>query len=177
MKTAALLLSCLLLLPRLLPAAEGASLDSQLEPLRPLLGKTWRGTFKNSTPEKPLIDIANWERALNGKAVRILHSLNAGVYGGESIIFWNNEKQTLAYHYFTTGGFMTIGTITAEGGKFVTHEKVSGNAGGATEVRGIHELKKDGKLYVKTEYLVNGEWKPGREAVYEEDASAKVVFK
>ena len=177
MKIAALFVSFLLALPRLLPAAEAGSLDPQLEPLRPLLGKTWKGAFKNSTPEKPIIDVANWERALNGKAVRVLHSINEGTYGGESIIFWDKENQTLAYHYFTTAGFITIGTVKVEGGKFITNEKVSGDAGGTTEVRGTHELRKDGKLHVKTEYLVNGEWKPGREAVYEDDASAKVIFK
>jgi hypothetical protein len=177
MKIAVLFVSCLVLMPQLLTAAESGSLDPQLEPLRPLLGKTWKGTFKSSTPDKPVIDISNWERALNGKAVRILHSINQGAYGGESIVFWDKEKQAVCYHYFTTGGFMTMGTIKIEGEKIVTHEKVSGNAGGATEVRGTHELKKDGKLYVKTEHLVGGEWKPGRETVYEEDPSAKVVFK
>lgn len=177
MKIAAILLSSLLLVPGFVSAAETGSLDAQLEPLRPLLGKTWKGTFKSSTPEKPVIDISTWERALNGKAVRILHSINQGAYGGESIVFWDKEKQAVCYHYFTTGGFMTIGTIKFEGEKIVTHEKVSGNAGGATEVRGTHELKKDGKLYVQTEHMVNGEWKPGRETIYEEDSSAKVVFK
>jgi hypothetical protein len=177
MRIAAILLSSLLLVPRFVSAAETGSLDSQLEPLRPLLGRTWKGTFKSSTPEKPVIDISTWDRALNGKAVRILHSINQGAYGGESIVFWDSEKQAVSYHYFTTGGFMTMGTIKFEGKKIVTHEKVSGNAGGATEVRGTHELKEDGKLYVKTEHLVNGEWKPGRETVYEEDPSAKVVFK
>jgi len=63
-------------------AAEKASLDERLEPLRPFLGKTWKGHFKDSTPEKPQVDVARWERALNGKAVRILHSVNDGVYGG-----------------------------------------------------------------------------------------------
>ncbi|HKX63568.1 MAG TPA: hypothetical protein VJS65_17050, partial [Verrucomicrobiae bacterium] len=42
-----------------------ATLDPHLEPLRPLLGKTWRGPFKNSKPEKPVVDIMRWERALN----------------------------------------------------------------------------------------------------------------
>jgi hypothetical protein len=177
MRITAIICCSLLLTIHLLPAAETGSLDPQLEPLRPLLGKTWKGTFKSSTPDKPVIDISNWERALNGKAVRIVHSINQGAYGGESIVFWDKEKQAVCYHYFTTGGFMTIGTIKFDGDKIVTHEKVSGNAGGATEVRGTHELKKDGKLYVKTEHLVGGEWKPGRETVYEEDSVAKVVFK
>ncbi|HTG43029.1 MAG TPA: hypothetical protein VK633_00735, partial [Verrucomicrobiae bacterium] len=64
------------------PAAEPGKLDEHLESLRPFIGKTWRGEFKNSKPEKPTIDVAHWERALNGKAVRVLHSINDGYYGG-----------------------------------------------------------------------------------------------
>ncbi|MBM3823961.1 MAG: hypothetical protein FJ404_13940 [Verrucomicrobia bacterium] len=60
-------------------SAEPAALDEKLEVLRPFLGKTWRGEFKDSTPEKPVVDIAKWERALNGKAVRVLHSINDGL--------------------------------------------------------------------------------------------------
>src|SRR6187397_1221034 len=92
-------------------ADETGKLDEALEPLRPFLGKTWRGEFKNSTPEKPVFDVSRWERALNGKAIRVLHSVNEGAYGGESIIMWDKEKQVVAYHYFTTGGFTTTGTM------------------------------------------------------------------
>ena len=45
-----------------LSAADQPVLNEHLEILRPLLGKTWRGEFKNSTPEKPVVDIARWER-------------------------------------------------------------------------------------------------------------------
>ena len=55
-----------------LAAADQPSLHPRLEPLRPFLEKTWTGAFKNSTPEKPVVDVMRWERALNGKAVRIL---------------------------------------------------------------------------------------------------------
>src|SRR4051812_4302440 len=82
-------------------AAEPA-LVSHLEPLRPLLGKTWKGTFTGSKPEKPVTDIMQWERALNGRAVRSLHSINDGDYGGETIFMWDEKEQKLAYHYFTT---------------------------------------------------------------------------
>jgi hypothetical protein len=52
-----------------------------IDPIRPLSGKTWRGVFANSTPEKPVVDIARWELALNGQVVRILHSINPhGLY-------------------------------------------------------------------------------------------------
>src|SRR4051794_13910440 len=90
-------------------AAEQPPLDSHLEPLRPFLEKTWRGTFKASTPDKPVIDVKHWERALNGKAVRVLHSINDGLYGGETIFMWDDKKQAITFHYFTTATFNSTG--------------------------------------------------------------------
>src|SRR5215470_1937995 len=72
-------------------------LDEPLKPFAPLIGKTWKGEFKKSTPENPLFDVSRWERALNGKAVRVLHSVNDGIYGGETLITWDANKKTLAY--------------------------------------------------------------------------------
>jgi hypothetical protein len=158
-------------------AAEPASLDPHLEVFRPLFGKTWKGTFKNSKPEKPVVDVMTCERALNGKAVRSLHSINDGVYGGESIYMWDDKERKLRYHYFTTAGFMTVGTLTVEDGKWISHEKVTGSSGGVTEVRGTSEVRPDGTLHVKTEHLKDGKWDVGHEATYQEDPKAKVVFK
>ena len=155
----------------------GPAVDPHLEPLRPLLGKTWKGVFKNSKPDKPTVDIMRWERGLNGKAVRVLHSINDGAYGGETIFMWDEKKQAVTYHYFTTAGFMTVGTLSSKGGKLITHEVVSGSAGGVTEVRGTSELLPGGAFCVKTEYLKEGKWEPGREVVYTEDPTAEVVFK
>ncbi|HAB16808.1 MAG TPA: hypothetical protein DCE44_10195 [Verrucomicrobiales bacterium] len=158
-------------------AADPAPLNEHLEPLRPMLGKTWRGEFKNSTPEKPIVDIAKWERALNGQAVRILHSINNGSYGGETLIFWSPEKKSLVYHYFTTQGFQTTGTMTISGGKIVSFEKVTGDADGVTEVKGTSEIRADGTMVTQSEYLKNGKWEPGHSATYREDPKAEVVFK
>lgn len=160
-------------------AAETGSLDEALEPFRPLLGRTWRGEFKNSTPEKPVVDISRWERALNGKAVRVLHSVNHGSYGGESIIRWDKESKQLVFYYFTTAGFMTTGTMKVVDGKFIGIEKVSGGAGGVTEVRSTTELRADGTLLTKAEYLKDGQPAPdrGREVIYREDAKAEVKFR
>src|SRR5215510_11921124 len=88
-----------------LRGAEAPSLDPHLEPLRPLLQKTWKGSFKNSRPDKPTVDVMHWERALNGRAVRVLHSINDGSYGGETLFRWDELKQAVTYHYFTTAGF------------------------------------------------------------------------
>ena len=158
-------------------AAEQGSLDPQLEPLRPWLGKTWKAEPTPSKDGKPNIDVARWERALNGKAIRILHSIDDGAYGGETIVRFDESKKSIVYHYFTTAGFMTTGTMTFDDGKMTTNETVTGNSGGITEVRGTAELPSGGAFRMKTEYLKDGKWQPGRDAVYREDANASVVFK
>ena len=157
--------------------AEEPKLDSHLEPLRPLLDKTWKGPFKRSTPDKPVVDVMRWERALNGKAVRVLHSVNDGNYGGETIYMWDEKKQAVGYHYFTTAGFRTEGTVSFKENKLITQEVVMGSSGGVTEVKAISELLPDGALRVTTEHLKEGKWEPGREVVYREDVAAKVVFR
>lgn len=158
-------------------AAETGKMIEPLEPFRPFLGKTWRGPFKDSKPDKPIIDLARWERALNGKAVRVLHSVNDGSYGGESIVRWDGGTKQITYHYFTTAGFMTSGTMTVTNGRIVALEKVIGSANGVTEVRSTTELLPDGKMLIKAEYLKDGQPAGGREVLYTEDAKAEVKFK
>lgn len=153
------------------------TLNENLKIFQPFLGKTWKGEFKNSTPDKPIIDVARWERALNGNAVRVLHSINNGEYGGESIIFWDKEKKSIVYYYFTTAGFFTNGTMTVENGKYLSHEYVKGNQGGITEVKGSGEITADGKMITTSQYLKDGKWVEGHAATYVEDATAQVVFK
>jgi hypothetical protein len=153
------------------------NLAAPLQSFGPLLGKTWKGEFKDSTPEKPLIDVARWERALNGQAIRVLHSVNDGVYGGETLITWDAKKKTLGYWYFTTAGFRTEGIMKHEGGQWIGHETVEGAVGGITEVKSTTELLPDGRLQVKAEYLKNGKWGEAREVTYKLAPEAKVIFK
>jgi len=160
-----------------LSAAESPSLNEHLEPFRKWLGKTWRGEFKESTPEKPVVDISRWERALNGQAIRIVHSINNGQYGGETIVTWNPEKKNLVYHYFTTAGFQTTGTMTLTNNQYTSHEVVSGAANGVTEVKATGELHADGTMKTQSQYLKNGKWEAGHSATYREAPTAEVVFK
>jgi hypothetical protein len=158
------------------PAA-AADMSPHFEPLKPLLGKTWRGVFPNSTPAKPVVDVSRFELALNGQAVRNLHSINDGEYGGETLIVWDKQKQTLVYYYFTTAGFYTTGSFSAEGDALASHEVVKGEAEGISEVKGVSRILTDGRLHVKTQYLKSGRWVDGREVYYVRDDRAVVRFK
>ena len=153
------------------------SLSEHLKPLEKFVGKTWRGEFVNSTPEKPIIDVSHWERALNGQAIRILHSLNNGEYGGESMIIWDKKTESLIFYYFTTAGFYTHGTIHIDGDVMTSHEFVEGSSEGITEVKATSEVLPDGRLKSKSYYLKNGEWINGHEIIYQEAPNAEVIFK
>ncbi len=159
------------------PALATGQAEDPFAPFDPFLGRTWRGVFAGSTPEKPTIDVSRWERALNGQAIRVLHSVNDGEYGGETLIVHDREKQSLVYYYFTTAGFFTQGTAAFEDGKFVSSERVTGNANGITEVRSVGEILPDGRLLSKAEYLRDGEVAGGREVTYAEDPTAQVIFR
>ena len=157
------------------PAA--AEMNPRFEPLRHLLGKTWKSVFPNSTATKPVVDVSRFELVLNGQAVRNLHSINGGDYGGESLIVWDKAKDSLVYYYFTTAGFYTTGTMRAEGGALIAHEAVTGDADGITEVRSTSQVLPDGRLHVVSQYLKKGEWVEGRNVHYTEDKAAVVRFK
>lgn len=152
------------------------SLHPKLEPFRPLIGKTFKGNL-GAANDRESVDVSRYERAVNGMAIRSLHSVNDGEYGGETLIYWDSRKETLAFIYVTTAGFQTTGTIIAEPGKYTSHEEVSGEANGITQVRGTAEFKGDGVLTVKSEYFKDGVWTPGRTATYREDPTAQVIFR
>lgn len=154
-----------------------AFLHPELESFRPFLNTTYRGEFTNSTPEKPVIDISQWERHLNGNAIRVTHSINQGEYGGESIIFWDSSKKTLVGYYFTTGGFFTVAEIQVKDGSVISREQVTGNQNGITEVKATATLNKDGSMTTKSEYLKEGKWVPGHSATYYPTNEHKVIFK
>lgn len=170
-------LACLaatLLLALSIGAAAAAEPSPHLKPLEPFVGKTWKGLVD---PEKGLHDVSRWELALNGQAVRILHSVGDGAYGGETLVVWDRDRETLIYYYFTTAGFYTHGTARVDDeGRLHTREEVTGNEAGITEVRSTQELLPDGRLRVRTRMLRNGEWEERPEVIYEEAPGAEVVL-
>jgi hypothetical protein len=156
-------------------AAAEPQLDEHLAALKPFVGKTWRGEFQHSGSDKPTVDVSQWEVILKGKAIRCRHSVNNGVYGGETIIMWDPEKKSLATFYFTTAGFFTEGTMELKDGKIHSHEKVRGVIPGVTEVQAVTELT-DGKMHVKSKFLQGGKWVDAHEILYTEAPDAKVVI-
>jgi hypothetical protein len=158
-------------------AVPSDDLNEQLQPFKPYLSKTWKSQPSASGQEKPMVDVSHWERAMNGQAVRVLHSVNEGEYGGETIIMWDLQKKGLVFFYFTTAGFYTQGTMTIENKKVTSHEYVTGNKNNITEVKSVSEFLPDGSLKTQAYYFHNGKWEDGHSFTYVEDPTAEVKFK
>ena len=152
-------------------------LSDPLKPFEQYIGKTFKGEFANSTSEKPVHDILHYERALNGNTIRAIHSVNNGEYGGESIIMWDADKESLSSWYFTTAGFYTQATMHFEDGNLISTEDVTGNENGITQVKAIIEFLSDGQFLNSSKYFMNGNWVDGHKIHYKEEPDAQVVFK
>ena len=177
MKTALLWLSVLLSTATF--ATEQGSLHQKLEPLRPYLNQHWQGDLTQPGKAEKVIDRSLWSRALNGQAIKTVHSINDGQYGGESFIFWDESKQSLAYYYFTTAGFYTHGTMEfdARVGEIIALESVENNQNGITQVKSFSRIMPDGTLETKSSYLQNGNWVDGHSATYKPVAQQQIMFK
>ncbi|SNY55779.1 hypothetical protein SAMN06297280_2973 [Arsukibacterium tuosuense] len=160
-------------------AVEPPKLHPQLEVFRPYLGQYWQGDLAQPGSEKPAIDLSHWSRALNGQAIKTVHSINDGEYGGESFIFWDDTKKSLAYYYFTTAGFYTHGTmqVNPQSGEITALENVENNQNGITQVKSHSKLMPDGSLQVRSSYLQNEQWVDGHSALYQPVAPQEIIFK
>lgn len=144
----------------------------QLTPLLPLVGRTFRGQLG---PDG--VDVSRWERAMNGQAVRNLHSVNDGEYCGETIVYYDRKQEAVLSFYFTSAGFYTLARLRFEPNRMLSREEVTGNKNGITEVEGTLELLPGGGYRTDSRYLQNGTWVPGHAGTYVEDPAAEVRFR
>ncbi|WP_440054564.1 hypothetical protein ACSLBF_17210 [Pseudoalteromonas sp. T1lg65] len=150
-------------------------LDEKLAVFAPYLG-TWQSDFEVKSGQPKVQDISKWERALNGKAIRTLHSINEGMYGGESLIFWDQSQQSLKFYYFTTAGFYTHGTLeVVSPTEFVAFEEVTNSKEGITQVKSSSHFTENAFI-VSTQYLKNGQWTKPEKRHYT-PSKKQVVFK
>jgi hypothetical protein len=161
-----------------LTSAAEPVLHPQLELFRPFLDSHWQGDLTEPGKEKKTIDRSVWSRTLNGQAIKTIHSVNDGEYGGETMIFWDQKQQKIAYYYFTTAGFYTHGTMSYDekSKRIEALENVENNAQGITQVRSFSVLNPDGTLQVSSEYLQNGQWVKGHSALYKRLPHTEVKF-
>lgn len=159
-----------LLLALLAPtlAAQSWPPDSALAALAPLVGEPWQATFE--VDGQTVTDVSRYEWAMRGHALRNVHTLSDGGYGGETLIW--AEDDSLRFVYVTSGGFTTSGAgIVREDGALVVEEAVAGHPE-IDRVRSVSVVDADGQLQTITEMRRGGTWEPSRTATYVRTPSA-----
>ncbi|MEO1321689.1 MAG: hypothetical protein AAFV59_01650 [Pseudomonadota bacterium] len=128
--------------------------------LAQLTGRCYLGTPAGDSAEQTR-DIQHWSFALGGAAITIEHALEDGSYGGISYVYPAAEPGEFTYVYITNAGFHTQGTIVInEDQSFTASETVTGHPT-ITEVRSISRFDESGLTSMTSEFLDDGEWKPG----------------
>ena len=147
---------------------------SPLDIFNHFVGKTWKALVN---PEPTVYDVARGEMALGGKAVRILHSVADGAYGGESLVVWDADRECLVYYYFTTASFYTHGTaVVGEDGRIFLVEHIIGEANGVKQNEVYLQMLPGGRMLKQVRTLRLGTWSDWREVIYEEAPGAEVIL-
>ncbi len=142
-------------------------------PFLPLIGKTWRGT---NVTQEGVGDVMRWDWAVGGHAVRIVHAVNGGVYGGETLIFPDKDSGQLIFHYFTTGGFHTTGVIRPTGPGAMEIEETVHGADGVEVLKSRATLGPDGVYRTRSLVERDGAWVEFGGFDYREDPAASVAL-
>lgn len=176
---AAVALSLLFAAPGLSAVAQVADLPlpgrgrAAYAPFEHLVGRTWRGV---GTGPEAVEDIQRWDWAVGGHAVRVVHSVGGGAYAGETLIFRDRINGGYIFHYFTSGGFHTTGTMRPTGpGAFEAEETVHG-LDRFPPLRSTLVMGPDGVHRARSFQQEDGVWVEKGGFDYREDASAVPVM-
>lgn len=145
-----------------------------MAPFAPLAGTAWRG--EGTAPDgSSVVDYAVYELILGGRALQATHRLEDGSYGGRTIIFYDEGAKEYVFHYFTTAGFHTTGSLELTEEGFDSIEKVNGHPDVA-EVRASARIG-DGVITVESETVMkDGAVKEHGGFVYREIAERPALF-
>ena len=106
--------------------ADSVSAYAPMAVFQHFAGKTMRGEWPGDNGE-PVVDISYGEMILDGRAYQGTHKLQGSTYGGRTIIFYDEGAKEYIFHYFTTGGFHTMGKLDVTENGYTATEEVLGH--------------------------------------------------
>jgi hypothetical protein len=170
------LLCLFVLLASLARAADAKAPESPLAPLASLVGGTWVGEVPVPDGRAPIQIELQFAWAENKQAVRFDSSFiregkrqpyTSGLYA------WNAAKGRLVIFYTDSGGSLTEGTITREGGILVNDLAVTEKSGKTTQVQ-VRLTKLDNDTFSNEIFVAkDGAWSPFVNVRYVRQPAAK----
>jgi hypothetical protein len=156
----------LVVLAALAAPAAAAELEERLQILAPLVGEEWIGRFQNSEEGSRLI--FQWEVILDGHAVRGLRLVPDHDFRGESIFYWDDGQQAVAYLSLTNNGYVSQGTVVLEDGRIVVEGDQTG-PGVEQRVRAAFWIDEGGRLNNQLHTWEDGAWRPAHTTLFGRD--------
>jgi len=96
-------------------------IDARLEPLRPLLGKTWRGSLASPDGTHSYVVVRRFEPVAGGKVIKITKE-NPDLGGrGEGFLYWDDVTKRIRLFFIEESGVFLEGSVTSDG-KVITFE-------------------------------------------------------
>lgn len=115
--------------------ADPPALSPRLQPLAPVAGSCWRGTF----PDGRQTDTHCFAAIHGGAFVRDMHVVEGAPqpYSGETLYRWNSDLGQIVYDYYASDGSHSQGGVrpAANGLLFPGEAHRSGSGGGETLIR------------------------------------------
>lgn len=157
-------IAIVLLVVSLAPSAAAAELDEHLQIFEPLAGESWVGKFRNVEDGPQLI--FQWEVILDGHAVRGLRLVPDRQFRGESVFYWDERQQRVAYLSLTNNGYVSHGTVVLEGDQIIVAGDQTGPAG-EQKVRAAFWIDADGRLNNQLYTWEDGKWEPAHTTLFD----------
>ncbi len=138
-----------------LPAA-GQELGEELEVFGPLVGQTWVGHYSNPE-DSHYVHVLRFETILDGRAVRMSKNVDELFFELETLYYWDEEKQQIAYVSTTNKGQVSRGVIILDSGEVVLNGE-SVRQGGNQEYKQSFRVTDEGILEDRSFLKSGDQW-------------------
>ena len=129
----------------------------KLAPMGFLAGNCWRGTL----PDGKSVDTHCFEWLLNGHYLHdhhVVRSPGGPDYVGESLYYFDHERQQVAYLYYESLGNYARGLMIGDARKLEFPQAEFFHPGGKMTYRARWERLDEGSLQATSEFLKAGKW-------------------
>lgn len=161
------LLTTIFILAIVCIASNAQSLQERLNPLKPFLGRTWKGDLKAPNGELISVSVRNFESIADGKVIKIIKKSEGKSDWGEGCFYWNDIEKKIAYFFIEGAGVFQTGFVKVENnaitieGTMTWPTQMNPQVKQSYEFKNTFEFTSDGKMIDKWFMNAFGPWQPG----------------
>ena len=141
------------------------TLRTELEILKPLVGKTWVSETKDSSGQMTLHLLRQLEPMHNGKILKYYGECKELNNQTDGYYYYDSDKKEIAFVWLNNNGNVTVGNVKEEDGKILMYGYITFPQR-KLEFRNVYKITSDGELTDEWFRFEDGEWKAGHSRVW-----------